>query len=402
MGRLSLFVHSPLLVAVTLAAALVLAFLTCWIFLPPFHMVLIPLAVGAPEVSPVLSAAAVVLALVSGVRGRGNRRGRWACAIALAAAPVAVSPLARSPWVTRSFDRAMHDALGPDALTAPAPEETRFRRSPLSVRDAVLGLKFGSAPAQRDIRFATAGGVDLTLDVYQPATAGVHPAIVQVYGGAWQRGSPHDYGRFAAHLASLGYVVFAIDYRHAPQWKWPAQMADMRAALEWIRAHGAGYRADVSRAAMIGRSAGAHLALMAAYDSPAIPIKAVVNLYGPTDLEDGYRRPPRPDPFDIRAIQEAFLGGTLDQVPQQYRDASPITRVSAATPATLSIYGSRDHIVHPRYGMMLHERLRRVGVTSVLLEIPWAEHAFDAIPNGPSAQIALYYTERFLARTLGR
>ncbi len=180
---------------------------------------------------------------------------------------------------------------------------------------------------QRDIRFATAGGVDLTLDVYQPASPGVHPSIVQVYGGAWQRGSPHDNGRFAAHLASLGYVVFAVDYRHAPQWRWPAQMADMRAAL-------------------IGRSAGAQLALMAAYDSPALPIKAVVNLYGPTDLEDGYLRPPRPDPFDIRAIEEAFLGGTPGQVPQQYRDASPITRVSAGSPATLSIYGSRDHIVH--------------------------------------------------------
>jgi acetyl esterase/lipase len=385
---------------VTLAAALVLAFLTCWIVLPPFHAVLLPLAVGAPEVSPALSVAGIVLALLSAVRARGNRRRRWSCTIALAGTAVAASPVVRSRPVTRSFDAAMRDALGPDALAAPAPEQTWFRRSPLSVRDAVLGLKFGSAPARRDIRFATAAGVDLMLDVYQPAAAGVHPAVVQVYGGAWQRGSPHDDGRFAAHLASLGYVVFAIDYRHAPQWKWPAQMTDLRAALEWIRVHGADYRADVSRVAMIGRSAGAHLALMAAYDSPAVPIRAVVNLYGPTDLEDGYRRPPRPDPFDVRAIEEALLGGTPDQVPQQYRDASPITHVSTASPPTLSIYGSRDHIVHPRYGTMLHERLRRAGVKSVLLEIPWAEHAFDLVPNGPSAQIALYYTERFLARTL--
>ncbi len=384
----------------TLAAALVFACLTCWTFIPPFHAVLIPLAVGAPEVSPALSVAGIVLALLCGVRARGNRRARWACAIALAGTAVAVSPLVRVPPVTQSFDRAMREALGPDALAAPAPDQTRFRRSPLSVRDALVGLKFGSAAAQRDIRFATAGGVELTLDVYQPPAAGVHPAVVQVYGGAWQRGSPHDDGRFAAHLASLGSVVFAIDYRHAPQWKWPAQMADLRAALEWIRAHGADYRVDVSRVAMIGRSAGAQLALMAAYDSPAMPIKAVVNLYGPTDLEDGYRRPPRPDPFDVRAIEEALLGGSPDQVPHQYRDASPITHVTAASPPTLSIYGSRDHIVHPRYGTMLHERLRRAGVKSVLLEIPWAEHAFDAIANGPSAQIALYYIERFLARTL--
>ena len=104
----------------------------------------------------------------------------------------------------------------------------------------------------------------------------------------------------------------------------------------------------------------------------------------------------------MRDIEEAFLGGTPDQVPQQYRDASPITHVSAASPPTLSIYGRRDHIVLPRYGALLHERLRRAGVTSVFLESPWAEHAFDAVPNGPSAQIALYYVERFLARTMKR
>jgi acetyl esterase/lipase len=57
--------------------------------------------------------------------------------------------------------------------------------------------------------------------------------------------------------------------------------------------------------------------------------------------------------------------------------------------------------VEARFGRDLHERLRAAGATSVLLEIPWAEHAFDAVPHGLSGQLALYYTERFLARTLG-
>ena len=258
----------------------------------------------------------------------------------------------------------------------------------------------GGTRMQRDIRFATAGGVDLTVDVHQPAAAGRYPAVVQVYGGAWQRGAPRDYARFAAHLASRGFVVFAVDYRHAPQWRWPAQRDDLRAALAWIREHAAEYGADVTRVAMLGRSAGAQLALMAAYERPVLPIKAVVSFYGPTALEDGYRRPPRPDPFDVRAIEEALLGGTPEQVPEQYRDASPIMYVSRSSPPTLLLYGARDHIVHPRYGEMLHQRLRQAGVTSVLLEIPWAEHAFDAVPNGPSAQIALYYVERFLTRML--
>ena len=61
---------------------------------------------------------------------------------------------------------------------------------------------------------------------------------------------------------------------------------------------------------------------------------------------------------------------------------------------------ARDHIEAPRFGRELDGRLREAGGRSVLLEIPWAEHAFDAVPNGVSGQIALYYTERFLAWAL--
>jgi acetyl esterase/lipase len=71
-------------------------------------------------------------------------------------------------------------------------------------------------------------------------------------------------------------------------------------------------------------------------------------------------------------------------------------------PPSLLIYGGRDHIVLPRFGAMLDAHLRAVDATSVFLEIPWAEHAFDVLPNGPSGQLALYYTERFLAWALTR
>jgi len=196
--------------------------------------------------------------------------------------------------------------------------------------------------------------------------------------------------------------VFAIDYRHAPRWQWPAQIEDVRAALGWIRAHGGEYDADLSRLALLGRSAGAHLAMLAAYEPGAPPVAAVVSYYGPVDLADGYRNPPRPDPLDVRSIEEALLGGTPDQVPERYREASPITYVSRRLPPSLLIYGSRDHIVLPRYGAMLDDRLRATGATSVFMEIPWAEHAFDAVPYGPSGQLSLYYTEQFLAWALTR
>ena len=65
-----------------------------------------------------------------------------------------------------------------------------------------------------------------------------------------------------------------------------------------------------------------------------------------------------------------------------------------------SVYPGRDHIVLPRFGRQLYEKLQAAGNQAVLLEIPWAEHAFDAVFNGVSNQFALYYTERFLAWAL--
>jgi acetyl esterase/lipase len=73
-----------------------------------------------------------------------------------------------------------------------------------------------------------------------------------------------------------GFVVFAIDYRHAPQWPWPAQIEDVRAALGWVREHGGEYGADVSRLALLGRSAGAQLAMVAAYELGTVPIIPVM------------------------------------------------------------------------------------------------------------------------------
>jgi acetyl esterase/lipase len=252
----------------------------------------------------------------------------------------------------------------------------------------------------RGVKFAVNDGVPLTMDIYRPASAGTYPAVVQIYGGAWQRGAPGDNAEFASYLAAHGFVVFAIDYRHAPRWQWPAQLADVRAALAWIAEHGKEFDADTGRLALLGRSSGAQLAMVAAYAPGGPPACAVVSYYGPVNLVEGYRRPPRPDPLDVRSIEEAFLGGTPDDALDRYRSASPITYAERPLPPTLLVYAARDHVVEARFGEMLYQKLRATGTPSVLLEIPWAEHAFDEVSGGPGAQLALYHTERFLAWAL--
>lgn len=384
-----------------LFAALAIFFLALWIVVPGWTYPLFVLAVGAPELSPWLLLASLVLCALYARSAHRSRLTRIARVVALCATALTAIPLVQAVSTVRRFDEGIGAALGPDFLRSVPPNlRGAMRPYPLVPSDLFRGIDFGEARVVRGVPFAQPGGQPLALDIYRPLANGRFPVIVQIYGGAWQRGTPADNSEFARYLAARGYAVFAIDYRHAPRWTWPSQIEDVRDALAWIMAHAGEYGADPSRMALIGRSAGGHLALLAAYETGAPRVRAAVSFYGPVDLVEGYRQPPQPDPLDVRGIEETFLSGTPDSVPARYRDASPITYVNRKLPPTLLLYGSRDHVVEARFGKMLNERLRSTGTTSVLLEIPWAEHAFDVIPSGLSGQIALYYVERFLAWAL--
>ena len=356
-----------------------LLFLSVWIVLPAPHPVLYPLAVGSPELSPVLLLASVLLFIVSARYVRRFHSARIALACTALTAVLALVPLVQVPLVLARFNRVMAKTTANPPAVVP-----------------------GEVRVTRGVPFSKADGVPLALDVYQPPSRGTFPIIMQMYGGSWQNGAPASEEQFARHFASRGYVVIAIDYRHAPEWKWPEQIVDVRTALYWVSQDAGKFGGDASRIVLVGWSAGAQLAMRLAYQEGPSSIRGVVNYYGPVDLASGWRQPPRPDPADVRGILETFIGGTPDQKPEHYRHASPITWVSSAAAPTLSVYGSRDHIVEARFGRMLDAALRKAGATSVLLELPWSEHSFDAVPGGMGGHIALRYTERFIAWAVGR
>ncbi|MEO1621908.1 MAG: alpha/beta hydrolase, partial [Cyanobacteria bacterium J06632_3] len=235
--------------------------------------------------------------------------------------------------------------------------------------------------------------------------SGRYPAVVMIYGGGWRTGSSAENEAMGRFLAARGYVVVAIDYRHTPDYRFPAQLEDVKTALSFIRAQAEAYEILSDRMTLLGWSAGAHLAMLAGFQDETDGIKSIVNFYGPVDLARGYAEPPRPDPLDVRQVLRAFLGDSPTALPELYAEASPITFVTSAKPQTLPpvllVYGGRDHIVEARFGRSLYEELLRSQNTAVWVKIPWAEHAFDKIFNGVSNQLALHFVERFLAQTLG-
>ena len=363
-----------------LAASSVLLFVAVWILVPAPNAVLLPLAVGAPEVSPVLLVLALVLVGASAWYARVLGTARLALVFSLVSSALSAWPLVQLPAAVRRFDEAMPDATG-----------LKVEGQPVTLSAILRQPRAGDSHIVRGVEFARPNGHALKLDVYKPASGNRSPILVQVYGGAWQRGAPADNEAFARYFAGRGYVVVAVDYRHAPEWKWPAAAEDVRSALEWVVAHAAELGGDARRIALIGRSSGAHLALLAAYDRPLPAVRAIIDMYGPVDLAEGWKHPPQPDPLNVRGILETFLGGTPATVPHLYKEASPITYVRATLPPTLLIYGGRDHIVEARFGRQLDRALKTSGAISVLLEIPWSEHAFDAVPTGlGAARHALY------------
>lgn len=373
----------------TLAVALSTLWIAVWIVLPPPNYFLLRFAVGAPELSAWIIVASVVGLALALPHATTAASARFAVAACLVSIVLAASVFARFRATAALFDDATRGFR--------AEPRTPLRPSRLSVVDLFRGIRAGAARRTQGIVFAAPDGMPLTIDAYQPETGGLHPIVVQIYGGAWRNGAPGDFAKFARWLAAGGYVVVSIDYRHSPRWRWPAHLDDVMTALAWINTHASEYGGDTSRVVLLGRSAGAHLALLAAYRPTPFRVRGVVAYYAPVDLTDAYRNPPRPDPLDIRAVEEAFIGGTPDAMADRYAEASPISHVRGGLPPTLLVFGGRDNIVEPRYGRRLRDELVASGNQVSYLEIPWAEHAFDEVFNGPSSQLALYYTERFIA-----
>lgn len=271
---------------------------------------------------------------------------------------------------------------------------------------------------QRDVEFASPDGHPLRLDVYrlpdrEPPTGStfrqLSPAVVVIHGGSWRGGEKSDFESYDRWLAAGGRVVFDVEYRLANSaQRFPAQLADIRCALAWVRNHAAQYDVDPERLALLGRSAGGQLALLTAYsandptlrpgscDAQETRVRAVISFYGPTDLAWDYTHPGRPDVIDTPHVLENYLGGSPTSAPQAYASASPIEHVSAQLPPTLFLHGGHDQLVLAENVERVIPKLTAAGVPFSYVYLPWANHGFDYNFDGWNSQIAQAEISKFL------
>jgi acetyl esterase/lipase len=238
----------------------------------------------------------------------------------------------------------------------------------------------------RDLVYGTGGATELKLDLAMPKNGeGPFPALLCLHGGAWKAGNRNMLEKTIEVLAGRGYVGVTASYRLAPESKFPAQIEDCKAAVRWLRANAATYRINPDRIGVLGFSAGAHLAcLLGTTDkndglegaggstTQSSRVQAVVSFFGPTDLTKKTW---------TQEVEETilvpFLGATIDQNPEIYRKASPITYVTSNDPPFLFFHGSEDKLVQVGQSKALAEKLRAAGVDARVVVVDGEGHGWQ-------------------------
>ena len=349
-----------------LIPAVFLGLLCLWIVIPPFNGATIILAVASIELSAYLLA--VNLAFLALTLWKGGRMRRAAAVVFAANCLVCALPSL---------------ALAGTHLAGPP----RYGNVDVPVTERAIPIRLG--PGRSHIL------------AYLPASPRRTPAIFAIYGGAWQNGSPRNDAALNRALAHQGYAVFALDYRHAPKYHFPAALDDVRFEIAYIRQNAGAYNIDPQRTAVIGHSSGGELAALIAF-APESPIRALITYSGAVDLTMGWKYPPVPDPIGIRAVIQNYMGDAPARAPDRYREASPLDHVRRGLPPVLLICAARDHVVNNRYAWKLRDALRAAGTSVTFVQLPWTEHAFEYVPFGLHAPIAYRATLNFLVDTLGR
>jgi len=238
----------------------------------------------------------------------------------------------------------------------------------------------------KNIEYKNINGKSLQLDIYIPKNI-VKPAplLVFIHGGGWRGGERVDYLVYLVAFAKKGYITATVSYRLLKDGPYPACAEDITDAVQWFYKNGENYGYDPNRIALIGGSAGAHLALLAAYewknpniknDSLAVAvnkhrIKAVVDIYGPVDLTTEYSR--------THSLVTSFLGHTFEEAPELFTEASPIHYLDKNDPATMILHGTSDDLVPISQSDELKARLDSLGVPNVYYRLPLWPHTMDIV-----------------------
>jgi acetyl esterase/lipase len=251
------------------------------------------------------------------------------------------------------------------------------------------GITYAAVPGYRPLQ----------LDVWVPATPVPPPLVVWIHGGGWMFGDrrylPETLrpNQLFEESVAAGLAIATIEYRHALETHFPAQLHDAKAAIRYLRAHAEVLGIDATKIGVWGESAGGHLAALVGLTGQhaelegaigvlrqSSAVDVVVDWYGPADLALQPREGRSPEiaaklPPEMLTPPEELLAGGNDE--HTLAIASPVSYVTPAAPSFLLIHGTADTVVPYVQSEVLTQALASAGVSVQLVGIDGADHIFN-------------------------
>jgi acetyl esterase/lipase len=228
------------------------------------------------------------------------------------------------------------------------------------------------------------GGRELRVDIFRPeSTPGPVQGLLFLPGGGWQTANRAPLKeRYGLRMAERGYVCVAGEYRVMDEAPWPAQIQDVKATIRWMRANSESLGIDPAAIIVGGKSAGGHLALLAAGTrglgefegnsgnaTLSSEVAGVIGVAPVADLTEWARRPSM-----VKLFGE-------DPAVEIVKAASPIAHVTGDYPPTLLVHGTSDARVPHAMTMRMVQALEQAGVPVDLHLYAGQDHFFDQEPQ---------------------
>ena len=233
-----------------------------------------------------------------------------------------------------------------------------------------------------------------------PSGTGPHPVAVLIHGGCWKAdyATLRDLGPMGDALKSEGIATWNIEYRRLgqPGSGWPGTYVDVGRGIDHLRQLAPRYGLDLARVAVVGHSAGGHLAMWAAtrhrlsskssvYLANPLPLRGVVNLAGTIDMRANISHM-EAECHD--AVVTTMLGGTPAQMPERYREVSATTMVPLGVQQIL-VWGTREPFVPMALARRHVDAATKAGDRARLIVVPAVGHFELASPQSSAWRTVL-------------
>jgi acetyl esterase/lipase len=247
-------------------------------------------------------------------------------------------------------------------------------------------------PEHRALSFSVVDGHALLGDLYLPRTSSArHSVLILVPGGGWSVSDREGLRPWARLLASSGYGAFCIEYsvKAPPRSAFPGPVNDIFAAARFLQTNAVPFSLDPARIGLLGESAGATLAALAALgrrtaqlssdrEGEHLALSTFVGVYGTYDMAARWHHQLLANEPPGQGLCHRFLGAELYENQQLYFDASPLKQVTHANCRNLEVFlawGEADRLVPPAEQSEPFVRaLRLAGANVTTCPVPNAEH----------------------------